>query len=88
MGDLNTPLLGKKKMKKIAKAGFVHTKAIAKQIVGPLETRTGWNNSELKNIDHIFIKAQKPVVERYEVVASPQGVFPSDHRPVMVDIVE
>jgi endonuclease/exonuclease/phosphatase family metal-dependent hydrolase len=87
MGDLNTPLKGKKKNKKIAKVGFVHARAIAQQVVGPQETRTGWNNSELKTIDHIFVKGQKPVVKKYEVVTSPEGVFPSDHRPVLVDVV-
>lgn len=87
MGDLNTPLRGKKKNKKIAKVGFVHARAIAQQVVGPQETRTGWNNSELKTIDHIFVKGQKPVVNKYEVVVSPEGVFPSDHRPVLVDVV-
>lgn len=86
MGDLNTPLKGKKKNKKLAKAGFVHTKAIAQQVVGPQETRTGWNNSELKTIDHVFVKGQNPIVRKYEVFASPEGVFPSDHRPVLVDV--
>jgi endonuclease/exonuclease/phosphatase family metal-dependent hydrolase len=86
MGDLNTRLGGKNKQRILTSAGFVHAKLLAQTVLGPTETRTGWNNGELKTIDHIFIKAPRSVVPLYEVVASQPGVFPSDHRPVFTDI--
>jgi endonuclease/exonuclease/phosphatase family metal-dependent hydrolase len=86
MGDLNTPLKGKYKGKMILKAGLVHAKVLAEKAVGPLYTRTGWTNGQLKAIDHIFVKPQLGKVKTYEVVESPAGIFPSDHRPVFVDI--
>jgi len=87
MGDLNTNLRGKYKLRILADAGFVYARSIAEKVVGSVKTRTGWNNSELKSIDHIFIKSpQKSSVALYEVVESPKGVFPSDHRPVVVDV--
>ncbi len=88
MGDFNTKLSGKTKTSLFSKAGFVHAKTIAKSVEGPKETRTGWNNKQLKTIDHIFVRPRKSMVEKYVVVASPEGVFPSDHRPVFIDIVE
>jgi len=88
MGDLNTSLKGKRKSKKLAQAGFIHAKLSAQQIMGPEATRTGWDNGELKNIDHILVKPKTVHIMRYEVVASPEGVFPSDHRPVLIDLIE
>lgn len=82
MGDFNTPFAGE--MKKIFDA-FTHAKEIAKEVQGPLETRTGWNDNELKWIDHILInKTSNPHVQRYEVIA--HAGYPSDHRPVFADI--
>jgi endonuclease/exonuclease/phosphatase family metal-dependent hydrolase len=86
MGDLNTRIKGRKKQRMFTGNGFEYAKNIAKIVSGPVETRTGWNNSELKIIDHIYIKAPNAVVEKYEVVKSPENVFPSDHRPVMIDV--
>lgn len=86
MGDLNTPLKGRQKAKIIAKTGLVHAKALADTIVGPVYTRTGWDNAKLKMIDHIFIKPSLGKVSTYQVVESPEGVFPSDHRPVFIDV--
>lgn len=51
-------------------------------------TRTGWDHEEPKMIDHIFIKAPQASVETYKVIKSDQNgqdIFPSDHRPVVVN---
>ncbi len=80
MGDFNTRFEGNIQ-KRLTKAGFSHAKNKAIICVGPEETRTGWNNEQLKTIDHILVKG--PVeVQKYEVFESPQGKYPSDHRPV------
>jgi endonuclease/exonuclease/phosphatase family metal-dependent hydrolase len=80
MGDFNTRFEGSMK-KKLTKAGFVHAKEMASVIKGPEATRTGWNDEQLKVIDHILIKGKASVSE-YEVIESPKGQYPSDHRPV------
>jgi endonuclease/exonuclease/phosphatase family metal-dependent hydrolase len=84
MGDFNTKFEGKMK-KKITKAGFVHAKEKAKVAKGPEATRTGWNDEQLKVIDHIFVKGTD--VAEYEVIVSPKGEYPSDHRPVCAKVV-
>jgi len=86
LGDFNTQLEGKVQ-RELARAGFVSIRHSAELIVGPAETRTGWENSQLKVIDHIVWKTESGRAMRYEVVASRPGVFPSDHRPVYADIV-
>jgi endonuclease/exonuclease/phosphatase family metal-dependent hydrolase len=83
MGDFNTKIEGDIK-KIISDAGFAHAKEKAKVTKGPDATRTGWNDSALKEIDHILVKNAD--VTEYEVVESPQGVYPSDHRPVTAKI--
>jgi endonuclease/exonuclease/phosphatase family metal-dependent hydrolase len=108
MGDLNTNLRGKHKLRILAEAGFQYAKTLfakthpdaAGEHVRPKgkkarkawlkenATRTGWDHEEPKMIDHIFIKAPKASVESYEVVKSEQNgqdIFPSDHRPVVVN---
>lgn len=84
MGDFNTRFEGTMK-KKLTKAGFAHAKEKAHLQKGPEETRTGWNNEQLKTIDHIFIKGNLVVLE-YEVIEAAQGKYPSDHRPVSATI--
>ena len=84
MGDLNTKIEGKIK-DTFEKAGFVFARDVAKLVEGPRETRTGWNDKELKEIDHILVKNVD--VEKYRVIKSPEGVYPSDHRPVEATIV-
>jgi endonuclease/exonuclease/phosphatase family metal-dependent hydrolase len=88
MGDFNTPLSGKEPVASAIRQSFDAAEFIkldpAIKAEGPMETRTGWNNNELKIIDHIRTKGAK--VLKYVVVTSPEGVYPSDHRPVMVDI--
>jgi len=84
MGDLNTRFEGNIK-KIVEKKQFSHAKDIAAVARGPKETRTGWNDNELKEIDHILVKDAK--VAEYEVVESPKGVYPSDHRPVIAKIM-
>lgn len=89
MGDLNTPLTGKM-LSEIERTGFMLAKKMAQTVEGPQETRTGWNNSELKTIDHMVIYAPQAALQvaQYAVVPSATGVFPSDHRPIyaMVNI--
>lgn len=83
-GDLNTKIEGD--IKKIfTEADFVDAKEKAKIIKGPQETRTGWRDKELKDIDHILVKDMD--VEEYEVIKNPEGTYPSDHRPVIAKIV-
>lgn len=83
MGDFNTPIEGE--IKEIfAKEGFVFAKDATKKTEGPQETRTGWNNEQFKNIDHIMVK--KMDVERYAVIKNKEGKYPSDHRPVIAEI--
>jgi endonuclease/exonuclease/phosphatase family metal-dependent hydrolase len=83
-GDLNTKIEGDIK-KELDEANFVHAKDMATIIEGPQETRTGWDNSELKEIDHILVKNAKAT--QYKVIQSPQEKYPSDHRPVCADII-
>ena len=84
MGDFNTKFEGAMK-KKLTKAGFAHAREKAKIVKGPEETRTGFHDEQLKVIDHILIKGMLTVAE-YEVVESPKGRYPSDHRPVCAKI--
>ncbi len=73
-------------------SNFDHAQDIAAQVAGPqdadgaIKTRTGWNNEELKQIDHILIQKGTANVVRYEVIAE-QKPYSSDHRPVVADIV-
>jgi endonuclease/exonuclease/phosphatase family metal-dependent hydrolase len=88
VGDFNNRFKGRSKQRKLNRYGFVNSKKVAQITEGPEETRTGWNNSEFKIIDYIFVKPQSTIVKKHVVVASPEGVFPSDHRPVYIDVVE
>ncbi len=93
MGDFNMNFTGKggkyftQAKRLLADANFVDSRGVAQKTEGPPKTRTGWNNDELKFIDYIFVKPKNTVVKKHVVVASPVGVFPSDHRPVYVDIL-
>jgi len=84
MGDLNTRLEGNMK-KKFTKANFINAKEKALVQKGPEATRTGWNDEQLKVIDHILIKGNVKILE-HTVLESPVGHYPSDHRPVCVTI--
>ena len=83
MGDFNTHITNDLE-KKFAKARMHHASK-APIVIGPKETRTGWNDNELKEIDHIVIKNGSAAL--YEVVASEKGIYPSDHRPIFTAIV-
>jgi endonuclease/exonuclease/phosphatase family metal-dependent hydrolase len=83
MGDFNTRIEGNIK-KIINKNKFKHAKEIAQVAKGPKETRTGWSDKELKEIDHILVKNAQ--IKEYEVIQSAAGVYPSDHRPVMATV--
>lgn len=83
MGDFNTKIEGKIK-EKTEKAGFVAAREIAKVVNGPKETRTGWHDKELKEIDHILVKNVK--VKEFDVFVNEQGVYPSDHRAIQAKI--
>jgi endonuclease/exonuclease/phosphatase family metal-dependent hydrolase len=84
MGDFNTRFEGVMK-KKLTKAGFKYGRDIAPIKKGPEETRTGWNDEQLKIIDHIFVRGAD--VAEYEVLTSPKGQYPSDHRPVCAKVI-
>jgi endonuclease/exonuclease/phosphatase family metal-dependent hydrolase len=85
MGDFNTNFAEQKPDRSLLRSKMVKTEKIAKIVEGPVETRTGWQNGELKSIDHIFAKGNA-IVLNHQVVTSPPNVFPSDHRPVLVDV--
>lgn len=65
---------------------FVHARDVAQQQVGPQETRTGWDDDELKQIDHILIQKDTARVIRFEVIEE-QKPYSSDHRPVFADVL-
>jgi endonuclease/exonuclease/phosphatase family metal-dependent hydrolase len=83
-GDLNTKIKGDIKQE-LDKSGFVQARDIATIVKGPRETRTGWNNSELKEIDHILARNAK--VKEHKVIESPKGEYESDHRPLCAEII-
>jgi endonuclease/exonuclease/phosphatase family metal-dependent hydrolase len=88
VGDFNNRFKGRSKQRKLNRYNFVNSKKVAQIVEGPEETRTGWNNSEFKTIDYIFVKPQSTIVKKHVVVESPAEIFPSDHRPVYIDMVE
>ena len=67
--------------------GYTAAKSMAQKTFGPTATRTGWTDDELKVIDHILISdSADATVAQYGVIQSDKP-YPSDHRPVMADIV-
>lgn len=80
MGDFNTEIT-KPMRSKFQKAKLAEAKSVSQNVTGPKETRTGWDNSELKNIDHMFVTNETIDVKQFTVVETP-GEFPSDHRPI------
>lgn len=87
MGDFNTEITPE--LQSSTLKDFINTKALAREVVGPDETRTGWRHEELKKIDHILVRNNAPVgVLRHLTIQEPcKDTLPSDHRPVMVDLV-
>ncbi len=83
MGDFNTPFIPDMRQ---ALPGFRASKKRAKNMQGDSYTRTGWNNEELKHIDHILVDDGVYDVLLYKVIESKQP-YPSDHRPVVVDLI-
>lgn len=66
--------------------GFWHGLGKARNKLGPHETRTGWEDDEIKQIDHILVNnAQGVAVERYETIEEESGQRSSDHRPVVME---
>ncbi len=82
-GDFNTELTDDVKQ---VLPGYTAAKSMAQKTFGPTETRTGWTDDELKVIDHILISDSDATVAQYGVIQSDKP-YPSDHRPVMADIV-
>jgi endonuclease/exonuclease/phosphatase family metal-dependent hydrolase len=64
---------------------FVHARDSAEEQVGPQETRTGWADDELKQIDHILIQKDTARMIRFEVIAE-ERPYSSDHRLAFADI--
>lgn len=84
MGDFNAEYAELKD--RVEKAGFIHAKNKAESASGPLYTSTGWKDDKLKAIDHIILKQDCDLcVKEYVVVETP-GEYPSDHRPVYIDV--
>lgn len=89
MGDFNTEFIT---YLKDAFDNFDHAQTVATQVTGPassdgnIATRTGWNDEELKTIDHILVQKNTANVLRYEVIFE-QKPYSSDHRPVVADII-
>ena len=83
VGDFNNEF---KDAVKEALAGFENTKDLAANIIGPRETSTGWGDEKLKLIDHI-LKSRNISVSNHAVVPHEGDVYPSDHRPVFVDVI-
>lgn len=81
-GDFNMPFT---KFLPTIFSNFVHARAIAKEQFGPQETRTGWSDDELKQIDHILIQEHTAHVIRFEVIEERQP-YSSDHRLVFADV--
>ncbi len=64
---------------------FVHARDNAKELAGPQETRTGWADDELKEIDHILLQKGVASVNHFEVIQE-ERPYSSDHRFVFADI--
>lgn len=86
MGDFNTEL--SKEVMAVVHA-FEDAKQKAKVKEGPEQTRTGWEDAQLKTIDHILLSKRSLFdVMRYQVIEKRKDApYPSDHRPVVVDLV-
>ena len=84
MGDFNAEYAELKDI--VEKAGFIHAKNIADNTSGPLHTSTGWKNDKLKTIDHILLKNDCDWRVKEHVVFETPGEYPSDHRPVYIDV--
>jgi len=81
-GDFNTRLT--EKVRGVLE-GYTPARELSKNVVGPTDTRTGWNDEELKPIDHIMLSDNAFAVLQYAVLESDKP-YPSDHRPVVADV--
>jgi endonuclease/exonuclease/phosphatase family metal-dependent hydrolase len=59
---------------------------VAKEVHGPLETRTEFGNKKLVAIDHILVKNVHEVTD-HTTIKEVNGIYASDHRPVITTIV-
>lgn len=84
-GDFNAPFSSD--MQHILPT-FQTARQLAQTVIGPLETRTGWDNSELKHIDHILLNNISRVrVPLFQVITKQANEpYPSDHRPIVADL--
>lgn len=83
MGDFNQDF--DDEIKKVLN-NFTDARSIARNEIGPRETRTGWDDDELKTIDHILINDTQKISVAQFVVLRQNKPYPSDHRPVMAKI--
>jgi endonuclease/exonuclease/phosphatase family metal-dependent hydrolase len=83
-GDMNSQFEGEIKK---AFDGFTHVRDLAAQSDDSKKpTSTGWEDDKLKTIDHILVNKFITKVQSHHVVDS-EKPYPSDHRPVVAEIV-
>ncbi len=95
MGDFNTDLVEPIK-RELNKQKFINTKKITTYRSGPKETYTGWGDETEKLIDHILVKNNTNLtIKKHSVIKKEEypstssgrtGFYPSDHRPVIVEV--
>ena len=89
MGDFNTDLV-EPIQKELSNHNYVNTKEETVHRSGPKETYTGWQDEPEKLIDHILVKNGKNNkslrITKYEVIKKEDSAFPSDHRPVLIQV--
>lgn len=87
MGDFNTEITPDLQTSTLK--NFINTSTIAREKAGPEETRTGWYFEELKKIDHILVRkgTSIEVLQQQTIVEPDKDTLPSDHRPVIDDLI-
>ncbi len=86
MGDFNTDLVEPIK-RELNKQKFINTKNTTTYRSGPKKTYTGWGDETEKLIDHILVKnTDNLTIAKHSVIKEDDDIFPSDHRPVIVEV--